>query len=723
MQPQAQFGQFADAYRLVADVFEAFLPPARKSVAQWAAEKRWMNNPGGGYTGLWNNEHAPYLVKPMEVLLGTSYLNAIVIGPAQSGKTTIGENWFGASVDLDPADFLWYMQTDQVIQGYVKDRINTMIADHDCLRSRLGLNAVDDSLHYKRFVGMRLEFLAGAYANMISKKAPRIIVDEIDAYQAALGDVMALLNPRRQTFGRESMMLAMSHPDRATGIDPDEDWSEGIMAAYRDSDRRVWYWPCPECGGVSSPAPIAKWVMRLDYPTDPDVPLDVVAEKTVLVCPHNGCIIADHQRRDMNIAALNSPYEGWIGTGQEIGKYGEVEGQLIETDSAGFWILGVMSPFLLSGIGGLARALVKAEREVEAGDSDTAVQSLRAAYSKGLGIPPLPLKKVGSVDAATLVERAEDGFALGTVPAGVRFLTCFIDVQRGYFDVMVRGWGMNGESWVVAQFKVTVSERTGPAGDKLPIDPAHEAADWDQVLRRMTEMRFPLADDLSRGMAIRAIGYDSAGEPGVTPMAYDAWKRWRKGAGDRPPAIKAYGQIGGRDVYSIMPMKGIAGVRATRLAVVYPDSQRKDRQVKTRGEIPLVQFSPNAFKDELAGHLGKAEPGEWYVHVPAALKSKQAPHAFFEQMVAEARNKAGQWEKIKPSAKNEALDQMVGTHVLAHLHGLTRINWERPHAWAAPHEVNTMVGPIDAPTPTSSVPRLLQGGQSSTVKSLGSMLP
>ena len=527
------------------------------------------------------------------------------------------------------------------------------------------------------------------------------------------------------------MMLALSHPDRATGLDPDQDWGEGIMAAYRDSDRRVWLWRCPHCGLVSSPAPTFKWVTRLRYPQDGT--LDEIAAATVLECPHNGCVIQDHERRQMNIEAFNSPWEGWIGQGQDVTAEGEISGQLVQSDSAGFWILGVMSPFLLNGIGGLARALVKAEREVESGDSDTAIQSLRAAYSKGLGIPPLPLKKVGSVDAATLAERAEPDFKLGTVPAAVRFLTCFVDVQRGYFDIMVRGWGVAGESWIVAVFKIAVSDRLGPAvdqkaGDKLPLDPAHEAADWDLMLTRLTTLRLPLADDPTRGMAIRGIGYDTGGEPGVTAQAYDAWLRWR-----RAGRLKRYGEIAGRTVYSVMPMKGVPGARAPRLAVVYPDSQRKDRKVVTRGEMPLAQFSPNAFKDELAGHLGRAEPGEWYVHVPAELKSAQPPHLFFEGLVAEARDKAGNWTPIKASVRNEPTDEMVGTHVIAHLNGLTRINWERPHQWAAEHAKNSMVGPMPTPaellaaalqamaTSSASPPRL--AAPAAAPRSLGSILP
>jgi phage terminase large subunit GpA-like protein len=117
----------------------------------------------------------------------------------------------------------------------------------------------------------------------------------------------------------------------------------------------------------------------------------------------------------------------------------------------------------------------------------------------------------------------------------------------------------------------------------------------------------------------------------------------------------------------------------------------------------MVQFSPNTFKNEMAGHLGKAEPGEWYIHAPAELLTCDAsgqpkpPHLFFEQLVAETPDKSGNWTKIKPNVRNEALDQLVGTHVVAHLNGLTRINWDKPPNWAAPHDKNSMIEPIAAP--------------------------
>ena len=69
------------------------------------------------------------------------------------------------------------------------------------------------------------------------------------------------------------------------------------------------------------------------------------------------------------------------------------------------------------------------------------------------------------------------------------------------------------------------------------------------------------------------------------------------------------------------------------------------------------------------------------LRIRSAGRAAEAPHPFFEQLVAETRKPNGVWEKTR--ARNEALDLMVGAHVLAHLNGLARINWDRPPSWAA----------------------------------------
>lgn len=690
--------EYADAYQVAREALSSLVPPERQTVAEYAVLHRHLSNQGGGYVGRWHHEKAPYLVQPMETLTRLDYLTTVLVGPGQSGKTEVAQNWLLKSVANDPADLLWYMQTDPGLESYVKSRINPMIDGHVEMAMRLGSRPIDDSLHFKRFDGMHVEFLSAASNNLINKSAPRIIADEVDAYDPSLGDIKAILDVRRQTFGRQSMLLALSHPDLARGLIPERDWTAGIMSMYGDSDRRVWYWPCPHCGAWSSPAPTASRYMVLHY--DDTQTLDEIERNARLICPVNGCLIEDRSRRAMNAAAYRSPFGGWVGDGQQISQDGVVTGDLAARKSAGFWIVGVMSPFILGGIGGLARAKAKAERELEVSGDD---EALRQVTVKQYGFPYAATRGVGSIDANDLADRAERELPLQVVPRGARFMTAQADCQSASFDWLIRAWGEFGESWVIDH-------------GRLPADPATSAEDWDKLLTQVFQKTYPLADGSGRHMAIRASGYDSGGLPGVAQQAYAAWTRWRR---DR--AARRYGTIAGRDVWSIVPLKGANGLNSPRLNVVYPDTSRKANKAAASGHVPVAMFNPNSFKDDLIGQLRAGEPGPWYVHFPYALRSKEQPHVWFEQLTSEQKLPNGRWQKINAGGRNEALDLMVMSHVLAHLHGLSRINWEKPPAWAAPWDSNTSVRaalPADAEAPTAQTPPAAQasnGGAPRTV--------
>jgi phage terminase large subunit GpA-like protein len=677
---QAVLPPFASVKALVNEGLQLLLPPTRETVDEFAIGHRLLPRKTGTGFDLYTHDEAPYLALPMRTLTSHQYLYTAIVGPAQCGKTAVAENELLHAVAKQPRSMLWYMQTDESLEAYVKGRINPMVEAHQEMRSRLGDRPEDNAQHFKKFDGMRAEFLSFTYNNLINKNAPLIVADEWDAYDDNIGDPKTLLDARRQYYGKLSHLLAISHADKATGLDPNKHWSKGIMRLYADSTRFVWYWPCPHCGAWSSPAPIARRVMTLEWPKD--APLNEVEREAHLLCPVNGCVIVDRERRGMNIAAFNSPFGGWIGQGQEISEDGEVTGELIKSDTAGFWILGVMSNFLLKGMGGLAREWAKAQREYDIDGDD---KPLKEVVVKQIGIPHSRLLVSGNVEADTLAERAlVETQPLGVVPEGVRFLTAWFDVQPAYFDLMVRGWGIDGESWVIDKRHVAAETAT-------------DRKAWDDLLQELIPKRYPLATDPARGMAIRAIGYDSAGSPGTTDQAYSAWRRLRE-----KRLLRNYGRLDGRDQHSVIPTKGASGLTAPMLSVVYPSSQRKDRKVVRAGIEPLAIFNPNVFKDDLMGQLKIADRGPGYVHVPSVLRSKESPHVLFEQMVAETRKSTGQWEK-PAGVRNEMLDLMVGTHVLAKLHGLPRIKWEEPQfAWALPWDRNSMVGPITPQKPSAA---------------------
>ena len=367
-------------------------------------------------------------------------------------------------------------------------------------------------------------------------------------------------------------------------------------------------------------------------------------------------------------------------------------GELAPRQTAGFWITGIMSPFLLRGIGGLAAALVKAQREADASGED---KTEREVCTKQLGIPYVPRRKIGTLDALTLAERAEPGLRLGVVPEGVRFLTCMVDVQANRFEVLIRGWGEAGESWIVDAWQVAAT-------------PATDAVCWDRLFSDLVTRKVPLASDATHGMSIKGVGYDSGGEPGVTLHAYATWRRLRQ-----RNQVRRLGRINGRDAWSVVPMKGQGRPGAPHLAVVYPDTTRKDRRANASGQVPLAQFAADQFKDDLAGQLATMEPGAWHVHFPHALRGNfgakpeerngDAPHLFFEQLVAEKRNTRGKWEKPHQGVRNEAMDLLVGAHVVAHLHGIARMDWTRPPSWAAEWQHNSLIGTIE-PAPSNASP-------------------
>lgn len=667
---------FADAGAVLADAFEGALPPERITVADHAAARRWVRSPQGAHLERWDHRTAPYLTEPMAVWTEEGFHTVCVVGPAACGKTMIAENVLLHAIDADPGPLLWYLHTEDARSTYVKGRIEPMLEDHEHLigRKRFGR----DSQDFKRFRGGRMEFLAFTSASLINKHVRFIIADEIDSYEEALGEPLALLNPRRQAAGTASRLLTISHPDRGLPLSAPRERQRGIMGVFADSDRRLWWWPCPHCGGWSSPTPGAPREMVLTYPEDAS--LDRIETEARLLCPCCGGLIDDRERRQM------LQHGRWVAMGEHIDEDGTVTGYRATRQIAGFWITGLMSPFVMGGIGGLAKALETAKRGVEAGGGDGA---LRQVYVKGFGFPYTPPRAVGQLEATEIADRAEPGLTLGMVPEGVRVLVTSVDTQANRFELLTRGYGEGLESWVI-------DHRV------IPASPASEEEDWDRLLDLLAGLEYPIADGSGRLMRVRCSVFDAVGQDGVTAQAYAAWRRAK-----RRGKVRRVGRIAGRDVWNVIPARGASMLTAPALNLAYGDGERKNRAASSgRGDVPLAIFNGHTAKDFLAGQLFRSDPGAGTIHFPAALRSPEPPHAWFEQLTAETRDDKGRWTKRAAHLRNEALDLLVMAAVGARLLGLHRIDWEKPPAWAAPYDENALVRepPPPEPPPVAAAP-------------------
>jgi phage terminase large subunit GpA-like protein len=183
-------------------------------------------------------------------------------------------------------------------------------------------------------------------------------------------------------------------------------------------------------------------------------------------------------------------------------------------------------------------------------------------------------------------------------------------------------------------------------------------------------------------MRPRCAVFDAYGSAGFTDRAYAAWLSWRQKG-----LVKRHGKIDGRDAWNLLPSKGEGGASG-RLQVVYPDA-RADRRAAAKGQVPVALFNTDSAKDDLSGQLARGMPGPGYVNLPAGLV-EQTPD-FYDQATAETRSRAGRWSKKTDGVRNEVLDLLVGTHVAARLHGIRRMKWDHPPAWAAEWDSNSLV--------------------------------
>src|SRR3954471_20827200 len=113
--------RFAAAAPIVAGALAELRFPDRIAVSIAADRHRHLFNPGA-YSGPWRE--SPHFVgfmnRAMDALGGESpYREVVVMGPSQTGKSEVGNNWQLHTAIYDPADMLFVMPGRVSIDEYV----------------------------------------------------------------------------------------------------------------------------------------------------------------------------------------------------------------------------------------------------------------------------------------------------------------------------------------------------------------------------------------------------------------------------------------------------------------------------------------------------------------------------------------------------------------------------------------------------------------------------
>ena len=660
----------AKAQSDVCSGYAALRPPRNVTVAEGVADAFVINQPGG-YVGPWSADETPYMVEPMNLLASRRHEAVCFTGPARSGKTAgLLDGWVAHCVVNDPGDFLAVQMTQDKAREYSKTRIDRMIRHSPKLRAMKSVSSQHDNTHDKQFRhGMWLRIAWPTVSNLSSSDYRYVALTDYDRMPDDVdgeGAPFTLGLKRTTTFLSRGMCMVESSPGRDVA---DPRWAPitpheappagGVLGIYNRSDRRRWYWPCPNCGDYFEAAP---GLGLFNLPPDEDL-LEMVREADLqalagdynrIVCPHCGSLIAPKHKHALNQRGV------WLGDGERITAKGLRYGSASTSTIAGFWLGGVAAAY--QPWKSLVMRHLQGLREYALTGSEL---TLKTTVNTDQG---MPYTARALVEAArnTGEVRTDEALQRYIVPGWTRFLVAAVDVQGGTgarFIVQVHAVGEHFEQAVVDRFEIKHSRREGVGAEFAPIDPASYAEDWALLTDRVISATYR-TDEEGQELRVLMTAIDSGGEDGVTDKAY-AW--WR--------SLKKQGLQG-----RAMLVKGAS----TKNAPMIRESRVGNRNGREKGDILLHLLNTNLLKDAVSAGLRRKTPGPGYVHLPAWL-----PKAFHDELFnSEVRDaKTGQWSKVR--ARNEALDLACYIRAGCLRLGVDKIkDWTKAPPWAKPWREN-----------------------------------
>lgn len=677
---------FALALGDICDGYLALRPPKRVSVAEGAARTLILKRPGDAAVP-WSASDTPYMIKPMDTLASRLHSAVCFVGPAQSGKTAgLGEGWMAHCVAHDPGDMLIVQMTEGKAREYSKQRIDRALEHSPVLNDLKSGSARDDNTFDKGFKhGMWLRIAWPTVTNLSSTSYRYVFETDFDRWPDDLdgeGDGFTLGLKRTTTFLSRGMCAVESSPGRPL-LDPN--WkpatpheappTTGILGIYNRSDRQRWYWKCPDCREWFEAEP-GVGLFRL--PPEQQLLEEVRTANLVsmakhfakVVCPHCASVIDFKHRHELNRRG------DWVIDGQRLTADNELVGEPLQSTIAGFWLGGVAAAY--QSWESLLNKHLQGLREYALTGSEIALQ---VAVNTDQAMPYMSRHLVeGNAKRSSPEERAEQGIQRYVVPDWTRCLLAAVDVQGGTssrFVVQVHAVGPYLEQQLVDRFEITKSMRDGMGEDFAPIDPASYPEDWDVLTEKLLKATWRTPTE-GREIRLKRLIVDSGGEDGVTQNAY-VWFR----------KVRRLGLTARVRLY-----KGASTPSAPIIKETMVGKRGKGGK-GDKGDIPLLVCNPNLLSDAVDAGLKRQTPGPGYIHFPAPRHATKNPNgwlsqAFFDELGAEVRNKAGTWQKIRK--RNESFDLCRMIRALMLNLGLDKVkDWNVVPEWLAPLDANSEV--------------------------------
>lgn len=678
-------GQTAIATSDVNSGYAALRPPRRVKVSTGASDNLIIRQPGAS-GGPWSAQETPYMVEPMNMLASRQHEAEVFVGPARTGKTAgLLLGWLAHNVVNDPGDMLFVQMTKDKAREFSKTDVDRAMKSPHIAAMKSG-RATDSNTFDTMFRhGMWLRIAWPTITNVSGSTYRYVAITDLDRMENAEnvdgeGPLFSLALKRTTTFLSRGMCLAESSP----GIElTDPSWRpataheappvSGILGIYNRSDRRRWYWRCPDCSDYFEAAP-GLGLFNLP-PADEliervrEIDISAMAQDygSRIVCPNCGVIIPAHQKTSMNAHGV------WLAEGQTIDENGVRQGDAPKSSIAGYWLGGVAAAY--QNWRSLVERYLQGLRDYALTGSE---ETLKTTVTTDQGLPYMSRRLVeANRSARSPSDQADSSLERYMVPAETRCLFAAVDVQGGVnsrFVVEVHAVGTFMEQWLVDRFEIKLSMREGMGQEFAPIDPASYPEDWDVLTEKLLRATWRTPED-GFEIQLKMLVVDSGGEDGVTANA-EAWFRRVRKAG-MASRVRLY--------------KG----GSSRTAPIIKESLVGKRRSTGKADIPLLICNPNLLSDAVDAGLKRQSAGPGFIHFPrsrhATLNpSGWLPQSFFDELTAEVRAANGTWQQIRK--RNETFDLCRMIHAGMLFCALDKVrDWQAVPAWLAPLAQNDHV--------------------------------
>lgn len=377
---------------------QAWKPPERLTVSEWADKYRVLDSKTSNEAGPWRTERTPYLQEIMDQYNEPDVEEIVFCKASQIGGTEALMNVLGYIIDQDPSPTIIVYPIDDLAEWTSENRIQPMLEKSPALSSKFMKNK--SSKCELQFPGMYTALIgSNSPADLATRPCRYVIFDETDKFPVFAGreaGPIQLAKERTKTYKNNRKILYCSTPTLVTGA---------IWQELLDCDViRDYHVPCPYCGHEQTLK-----LKGIKWPKDSTA--KTAKDTAWYECEKCSGVINDNHKLNM----LKS------------GKWKNRQSHKGTVRKVGFHINSIYSPWL--SFGDVAAEFIKSKPFPE---------KLMNFINSWLGEP---WKDEVLENSASRLQKQQHRWPRGVVPDGTQLITAGVDIQLNHFWYEIKAWG------------------------------------------------------------------------------------------------------------------------------------------------------------------------------------------------------------------------------------------------------------------------------------------